>query len=133
MHTIRLSTLSHHLRHDVDSGSFYFPHWNCCALGHACRIPEFNDAGLHMCLGVPTYGDHSRLEASMAFFGLSEPQARELFVNGTPATEPIDVAEAIDRLVGIEQQRRAAADVAAVTADVATANKASTPEAILAE
>ncbi len=55
----------------------------CCAVGHACHIPEFAASGLRLVDGVPAFdaidGDHFGFGAACAFFGLTRSQARHLF------------------------------------------------------
>lgn len=127
MLTLRLKTLSAYLRSPhITRTNFDLGVWKygdrsavqCgtvgCAIGHACDIPEFRDAGLHMCGGsdyilTPTFGGEEQWPAVEKFFGLTPEQALWLFssysyLTGTytrmsfeiPAAE---VADRIDALV----------------------------------
>lgn len=56
-----------------------------CALGWACIIPEFAEAGLRFSDGphkIPIYRDLSNYAAGAKFFGITEGQSENLFYSG---------------------------------------------------
>lgn len=80
-----------------------------CAVGHACRIPEFQTAGLKVLNNRPVYvpekfkyGD-SGWSAVMGFFGLTESEALHLFLESEypdgGRTTPAQVVERIRAFV----------------------------------
>lgn len=96
MHKERIERLITHLENDVKDEKFDISHWECgftaCAIGHACRIPEFAKAGLHLmhvpycstaniCLTISNKPEdcHRGWNAVEIFFGLTFKDARWLF------------------------------------------------------
>jgi hypothetical protein len=65
--------------------NFDMERWRSDAIGHACTIPEFQDAGLHLFLTpylpnlVPRYGRVCGWDAVSQFFSLSRDEAYQLF------------------------------------------------------
>lgn len=48
MNANRLSLLISHLENNVKEHDFNIAHWDTCAIGHACHIAEFKEAGLRL-------------------------------------------------------------------------------------
>lgn len=110
MNTERLLVLADYLE-KLPEERFNISYWQmvacgsiACALGHACYIPAFQEAGLKLWQGVPRYKIDSGITAGASFFGISRNKASELFLSaGYPASTKITaktVAEKIRRLVG---------------------------------
>lgn len=98
IHFDRLLKLADYLE-TVRDERFSIQHWSqetscgttCCAVGHACSIPEFRELGLGLdiCLdgragqlhrfGVPVYQWRRSYDAVSQFFGLSGAAALFLF------------------------------------------------------
>lgn len=113
MNLQRLSTLSNHLRNNVNPLRFEYADWFHCAVGHATEIPEFQAAGFTFDSWRENNGP---LIAARHFFGLTLEQAGELFLTGYPGGgSPGMAADRIDAMIAKEVAARAAADVAAVT------------------
>ena len=80
-----------------------------CALGWACTIPEFKEAGLKMYGGCPRYADGAGIHtdgyhAGAEFFGLTLAQSYHLFDPSAyedegAFTTPADVAKRIDSML----------------------------------
>jgi hypothetical protein len=96
----RLAILAAHLRKihysvplDGEPPLFNIGTWQnacgtaACAVGHACYIPQFREAGLHMqhylpprhAQPEPRFGLHTGWDAASVFFGLTHPQTTCLF------------------------------------------------------
>ncbi len=80
----RLRTLANYLE-SVPKERFDLHSWDCgttaCAVGYACKIPEFEQAGLGLgSSGQPTYnGRCFGFTAAAKFFGISSENAHKLF------------------------------------------------------
>lgn len=125
MNTKRLKTLADHLR-TVNRRHFHLDNWKCgttaCAVGHACDIPEFREAGLRLasreaglrlarcdelCSLIPVYGDNEEeIEdfgwgAVGRFFDLNDKQSAYLFdgYQYEDNARPADVADRIDQFI----------------------------------
>lgn len=102
MHAERLLTLATYLETVValKPGEFDMDHWamrhtlaenacgtTCCAVGHACDIPEFKAAGLRLkwyasgTPAVPAFDGLEHGEAVMLFFGITSWDVDYLFTN----------------------------------------------------
>jgi hypothetical protein len=126
MNTERLLKLADHLEQTVSKEPDTFDMTvygervgcgtKCCALGHACSIPEFREGGLRLewfeddpvadvrLERVDGQEDLLNIDAAMSFFGLEEHQAVQLFTyrdggGGGPKLTPHDVANEIRTLV----------------------------------
>lgn len=53
---------------------------SACALGWACKIPEFNKLGLRVEYYEPIFEDEFGIYAGMNFFDLTEEESRGLFI-----------------------------------------------------
>lgn len=87
----RLETLAKHLE-TVPPETFNLKAWKCgttaCAMGHACSIPKFRQAGLKLTeilvwmtepMLSPEFKGRGGFEAAEFFFGLNEDEALFLF------------------------------------------------------
>ncbi len=93
----RLTTLANYLD-TIEEEDFYLGSWKCmkrfnnpecgtkaCAIGHACDIPEFKEAGLSLRLvpdfnyKVPVYEGQENWRAVEAFFDMTDEDTQELF------------------------------------------------------
>lgn len=86
----RLLRLADHLE-AVPPERFNLGEWEsecgtvACAIGHACRIPEFQAAGLALLPGdqwdepYPAFGDYAGFNAAASFFGIEDLDALHLF------------------------------------------------------
>lgn len=118
MNKQRLKVLSKHLRENVST--LDMSRWadECgtasCAMGHACTIPEFKAAGLHLMEGYgvtifPAFDGAHSYYAAQRFFNLSREDALHLFdpycyVQMFPdifksGLHPAAVADRIDALI----------------------------------
>lgn len=117
MNAERLLRLAEHLETVValQPATFDMASWQdrnecgatCCAFAHACSIPEFREAGLHMAIfpededPIPWFGNAAGFDAAASFFEIDEIQARHLFADESypDVVTPIDVAARIRELV----------------------------------
>ncbi len=91
----------------------------CCAVGHACDIPEFKADGLRLewhprtpafgiegvNRGIPVFGESRRGDAAQAFFELAPSAVDYLFTeeaywegSGVEYPEPVPIANVIRRI-----------------------------------
>ena len=92
--TSRLTKLADYLEHKVAVADFNMCYWykehDCgyagCAVGHACQIPTFRRAGLHLSpipfqkgQFTPTYQGSRGMQAVKHFFGITDGQVLDLF------------------------------------------------------
>lgn len=114
--TDRLLALANHMR-GLKAEQLDMDVWACgaaaCAVGHACSIPEFQEAGLtlvpmndsqdEMGLTLETDGMRaaSNWEAVQQFFGIDRPTANFLFDGDmySQVPTPQDVAERLSNYV----------------------------------
>lgn len=78
-------------------------HTTACAIGWACTIPEFQDAGLVLDDGEPFFDGHWDTQAAANFFDIEYLEASHLFYSsayrGNNRTRPSTVAKRIRKLV----------------------------------
>jgi hypothetical protein len=111
----RLDLLADFLRDEVPEDHFDLGTWRygcenekalllhqcgavACAVGWACTMPRFKEAGLHTnWTGSPVYGGYLGWNAVQAFFGLEQREAYALFStdNYGEGASPLDVAQRI--------------------------------------
>lgn len=87
MHKDRLLILANYLD-AIPEDKFNMSIWynygdDCgCAIGHACKIPEFKEIGLHQILfGTPSYNNKYGFACIKEFFNISFELAVYLFDN----------------------------------------------------
>jgi hypothetical protein len=111
----RLLRLAEYHEHQVSPEQFSLRNWQdpcgtvACAIGHACRIPEFAEAGLRLVpygnagYFMPAYGEWSDWYAVAEFFGIDHDDAEYLFgawhYDEGVATRPDEVAARIREFV----------------------------------
>lgn len=110
MNKERLKTLANHLR-TVKPQNFDLYYWSCgttaCAVGHACTIKEFQDAGLSLRNDfdppTPTFKEGNLgWEAVESFFDISRDEAKTFFSVDEYPTElrtPTGVADRIEEFL----------------------------------
>ena len=74
-----------------------------CAVGWACTIPEFKEAGLSYVNSTINYGSLKSFQAVAEFFGVSYTEAVYLFsqVSYKVNASPYDVAERLYKVAGV--------------------------------
>lgn len=101
----RLQILADKLK-SVPVSEFDITIWDCgsaaCAGGWACRIPEFNEAGLSIGLSLsPEYKGSYGLHGLMRFFDITWGQATRIFLPDSYESRPspTDVSDRIEELL----------------------------------
>lgn len=82
----RLGKLADHLQYNVKDDQYNSWGWRGCAAGHATKIPEFRELGIH----IKSNGDGTinfacngltNMDAAMEFFHITNEQARRIFLS----------------------------------------------------
>lgn len=72
-----------------------------CAMGHACSIPEFREAGLRLYHGIPLFGFPSRsgVDAAVELFDISASAANHIFIPSKyPHPHAVTIPEVVARI-----------------------------------
>ena len=108
-----------HFENNVSENRFNMHNWKVsltpecgtvgCFIGHACDVPEINEAGLHLETEdehdtmFPIFGEEAGTHAVANFFELSYKDACYLFMPGYYATYPNDNISKEDVLYRIRE------------------------------